>query len=105
VWHRRLKEFRWVEVPKNHITYSGLVKAHNQALENSKLSFNLYSLRHTFATRLYKQTKDLEALRRILGHADLKTVMRYVHVGEKEMREAMQKYEESLRPLEIESIQ
>ena len=105
VWHRGLKEFRWVEVPKNHITYSGLVKAHNQALENSKLSFNLYSLRHTFATRLYNQTRDLEALRRILGHADLKTVMRYVHVGEKEIREAMQKYEESLKPLEIESIQ
>jgi site-specific recombinase XerD len=105
VWHRRLKEFRWVEVPSRHITYSGLVKAHNQALEESELSFNLYSLRHTFATRLYGQTKDLEALRRILGHADLKTVMRYVHVGEKEIREAMKKYEEGLKPLEIGNIQ
>jgi hypothetical protein len=31
--------------------------------------------------------------------------MRYVHVGEKEIREAMKKYEESLKPLEIDSIQ
>jgi len=105
VWYRGLKKFQWVEVPDRHITYSGLVKAHNKALAKSGLSFNIYSLRHTFATRLYGKTKDLEALRRILGHADLKTVMRYVHVGEEGMREAMRKYEESLKPLDVQAVQ
>ena len=80
-------------------TYSGLVGAHNRALEESGTSFGIYSLRHTFATRFYTKTKDLDALRRILGHADLKTVMRYVHQDADELRKAMQAYEESMKPL------
>jgi len=80
-------------------TYSGLVGAHNRALERSGTSFGIYSLRHTFATRFYIKTKDLDALRKILGHADLKTVMRYVHQDADELRKAMQAYEESMTPL------
>ena len=80
-------------------TYSGLVGAHNRALEDSGTSFGIYSLRHTFATRFYTKTKDLDALRRILGHADLKTVMRYVHQDTDELRKAMAAYEESMKPL------
>jgi integrase len=80
-------------------TYSGLAGAHNRALKESGTSFGIYSLRHTFATRFYTKTKDLDALRRILGHADLKTVMRYVHQDADELRKAMQAYEESMTPL------
>jgi len=35
-------------------------------------------LRHTFATRYYRQTRDLAGLQRLLGHADPKTTMVYV---------------------------
>jgi site-specific recombinase XerD len=37
-------------------------------------------LRHTFATRYYHKHKDLAGLQRLLGHADIRTTMRYVHV-------------------------
>lgn len=77
-------------------TYSGLVGAHNRALETSQTSFGIYSLRHTFATRFYQKTKDLDALRRILGHADLKTVMRYVHQDADALKAAMEAYESSI---------
>jgi len=35
-------------------------------------------LRHTFATRYYRDTHDLAGLQRLLGHADPKTTMVYV---------------------------
>ncbi|MBA7473802.1 Tyrosine recombinase XerD [subsurface metagenome] len=37
-----------------------------------------HTLRHTFATEYYKQTKDIETLRRILGHADISTTQIYI---------------------------
>ncbi len=96
VWHRRREEFYWVPVTRAHMTYHGIVKAHNAACERSGVEFDLYSLRHTFATRFYRQTKDIEALRRVLGHADLKTLLRYIHIDDNDVREAMAKFESSL---------
>ena len=88
-----------------HYTYSGLVGAHNRALTESGTSFDIYSLRHTFATRFYRATKDLDALRRILGHGDLKTIMRYVHEDREQLREAMRKYEETVVWTDVEGLQ
>jgi len=94
VWHRRRREFYWVTSPDKRLTYSGLVNAHNQALEKSDLSFTIYTLRHTFATRLYESTRDIVIVARILGHADLKSVMRYVHIRDDRAREAMLLFEQ-----------
>jgi integrase/recombinase XerD len=91
--------------PNKPMTYSGLINAHNKALKSSGTLFNPYSFRHTFATRFYARTKDIEALRRILGHADLKTVMRYVHIDQEQIRKAMEQYEGSLIPLEQDPLQ
>ena len=37
-----------------------------------------HTLRHTYATQYYKQTKDIETLRRILGHSDISTTTIYI---------------------------
>jgi hypothetical protein len=37
-----------------------------------------HTLRHTFATEYYRQTKDIETLRRILGHSDISTTTIYI---------------------------
>jgi len=37
-----------------------------------------HTLRHTFATEYYRQTKDIETLRLILGHADISTTQIYI---------------------------
>lgn len=39
-----------------------------------------HTLRHTFGTRGVEATGNVVAVSKILGHADLKTTMRYVHV-------------------------
>jgi site-specific recombinase XerD len=44
-------------------------------------SGGFHRLRHTFATRFMEAGGEPEALRRILGHADLKTLGKYLHVS------------------------
>jgi integrase len=93
-------------------SYSGLVNAHNAvfaALNREALAqeppaplviepFDLYSLRHTFATRFYEATKDLDKLARILGHGSLATVRRYINPTNDDIHEAMELFEASQQP-------
>jgi len=37
-----------------------------------------HTLRHTYATQLYRETKDIESLRKILGHEDINTTTIYI---------------------------
>lgn len=39
----------------------------------------VHSLRHLFGSEFYKQTKDVFATARIMGHSDIKTTQIYVH--------------------------
>jgi site-specific recombinase XerD len=53
----------------------------------------VYDLRHTFATRFAEATAgDVVALAAILGHANLCTVMRYVHLSREHRRTQMQRF-------------
>ena len=40
---------------------------------------HFHSLRHGFATHLYEQTLDIEAVSKLLGHSDVSTTMIYVN--------------------------
>jgi integrase len=50
-----------------------------------------HDLRHTHATWLRQAKVPLEIVQRSLGHADLQTTMRYAHVADFELREALTK--------------
>ena len=78
------------------LTYSGLVGVHERvlkAVEGAVPPFSLYSLRHTFATWFYDATRDMVALKEVLGHSDLRTVMRYVNESQPRMDRAMELFE------------
>jgi integrase len=51
----------------------------------------LHSLRHTFAIRLYKKTKDIQLVQSALGHRHLQTTAIYLHIQRSvsEMRRAL----------------
>jgi len=48
-----------------------------------------HTLRHTFATQYYKQTKDIETLRRILGHSDISTTQIYITLANIDVENGM----------------
>jgi integrase len=68
-------------------------KQHESALEESgiKPAFRLYDLRHTYGTRTAESGVEALTLMRLMGHSDLKTTMRYVHLSKRHLAEASQK--------------
>jgi len=49
-----------------------------------------HDLRHTAATRMVENRANIVAVRRVLGHADINTTMRYVHPDDS-LRDAVEK--------------
>jgi integrase len=84
----------WVfpaDTKTGHIETGTLKKQHRKALIASKVpEFVPYDLRHTCLTRWAKAI-DPFTLKRLAGHADLNTTMRYVHMNDEDVRAAMKK--------------
>lgn len=51
--------------------------------------WTMHSLRHRFATRAYRGTRNLRAVQELLGHTSVATTQRYTAVDEDELRAAM----------------
>ena len=63
-----------------HLEPSSIKKQHSKAVAASKVRpFVLYSLRHTFLTRLGESGCDAWTLARIAGHSTINISARYVH--------------------------
>ena len=63
----------------------------------------IYSFRHTFATRFVESGSNLITLGALLGHADLKLLMKYSHPGDQHKFDAinfMSEQQEVLREKE-----
>jgi Site-specific recombinase XerD len=75
-----------------HITK--LNNAHQRVLEDTGLRFVLYDFRHTAATRWAERGMPLATLAKILGHSNLRSVMKYVHPSQEHMDEAMLRFGE-----------
>jgi integrase len=73
-----------------HIERSSLKRQHREALRASGVRpFVLYSLRHTFLTRLGESGCDAWTLARIAGHSSVAISARYVHPSEDAVLKAM----------------
>ena len=72
-----------------HIEASTLKKRHAAALKASGVTpFVLYTFRHTCITRWAKHM-DPFRLHILAGHTDMKTTMKYVHMNDADVLEAM----------------
>lgn len=47
----------------------------------------LHTLRHSFATHLYRRSRNIRAVQKLLGHSSINTTERYTHIEDDELRE------------------
>lgn len=87
----------------DHITR--LTISHNKACQAAGVDCRLYDLRHTFASRMAAAGVPLATLAKILGHGDLKTVLRYVHPQQDEARRAMNQMAAAFAPQDESTVQ
>jgi integrase len=80
--------------PGRHI--GNLQGTHNRVIDDTKLSFVPYDFRHTFATRAAERGMPLSTLAAVLGHANLRSVMKYVHVSQEHMDREMTRLDTTL---------
>jgi integrase len=88
-----------------HLT--DIQNAHSKVLEDTGLAFVIYDFRHTAATRWAERGMDIATLAKLLGHANLRSVMRYIHISQDHMDQAVLRYgepagQENRRPAECE---
>jgi len=54
-----------------------------------------HTLRHTFATDLYRETSKIRLVQKVLGHSDLSTTMIYTHIHDPEVESAMKSFRQA----------
>lgn len=64
-----------------------LVEKYAEAFGKPELS--VHKLRHSFATRFHAEVNDVPKLRRQLGHSSMQTTMVYTHIGDAELKDAV----------------
>ncbi len=64
--------------------------AHKAGIINKKIS--PHTFRHSYATQYYKQTKDIETLKRILGHTNIGTTTIYITLANTDVEEGMKSF-------------
>lgn len=77
-------------------TRDGWRKAWHAALTEAELAdLRFHDLRHTFATRLYRRTRDLRLVQRALDHQSIETTLRYENSDIEDLRAALDEADES----------
>lgn len=68
----------------------GLFEDFRAALAKAEIpAFRFHDLRHTFGTRMLRQSRNLKLVSKLMGHASIETTLRYAHVLDDDLRDAV----------------
>jgi integrase len=78
------------------LTYSGVKVAWRRLRKRAGVTgFRFHDYRHDFATKLLRETGNLKLVQRALNHASVATTVKYSHVLDDEVAEAMERVAKS----------
>ncbi len=61
----------------------------------------IHSLRHSFATHLPDKGTDIKYIKDLLGHFDIRTTERYLHVSKKQLVNIISPFDDLYKKVEI----
>jgi len=92
-WKKQSTETQALVFPgRNGEKFDNVSKSWSGLLEDAGIqNFRWHDLRHTFASRLVMAEVDLNTVRELLGHADLKMTLRYAHLAPSHTAKAVER--------------
>lgn len=90
-WHKQTSEIGLVFSNKGK-KFDNVDKAWHTLLKTAQIeNFRWHDMRHHFASRLVMAGVDLNTVRELLGHSDIKMTLRYAHFGPEHKAQAVAK--------------
>jgi len=81
-WQLQNKKREYVFASRSDVPIKDIKKPWLRVLREAKISdFRFHDLRHHFASKLVMVGVDLNTVRELLGHSDLKMTLRYAHLA------------------------
>ena len=90
-WKNQAPQGEYVFSSKGGEKFDNIYEAWNRLCSKAELhDFRWHDLRHHFASTLVMRGIDLNTVRELLGHSDLKMTLRYAHLAPSHLRAAVE---------------
>ncbi len=86
---RRLREKRAAGRPFSFTERNGRYIVYKVTKKVLKKRYRPHAIRHAYATFIMKKTKDLEMVRRLLGHRDYTVIREYMNYTQEDLEDEL----------------